>query len=307
MAPSIEGITAPTVLKVGEVGTWIVKASDPKNTSLSYAVDWGDNNIVSKSLSLLSQQVFVQTGTFTHTYADKGEYRVMFTVSNEAGLKTVSSVTVHVRDTEDVVAPVISNLNVTNVKSHKATINWTTDTKSNTMVWISKTSPVDTNLAKYSRKALVLNHKMELKKLEANTKYYVVVGSKNKAGITKSAEMSFTTLVSNPDITPTPTPTPTPDTTAPVISAITTNVTGINAVVSWTTNEPATSNVFYSTGTPVDTNAILTPKVTDGALTTSHSLSIPSLTSSTLYHFVIKSLDASNNVVLSSESTFATN
>ena len=139
LSPSIEGITAPTVLKVGETGTWTVKASDPKNGSLSYSVDWGDKNILSKSLSLLSEQAFVQTGTFTHTYANKGEYKIIFTVSNDSGLKTVSSTTVHVREVaSNTVAPVISNLEITNVKNHKATINWTTDTKSNTMVWISR-------------------------------------------------------------------------------------------------------------------------------------------------------------------------
>jgi PKD repeat protein len=398
LAPSIEGITAPTVLKVGEVGTWIVKASDPKNGVLRYAVDWGDKNIVSKSLSLLSTQVFVQTGTFTHTYANKGEYRVMFTVENEAGLKTVSSVTVHVREAQNITAPVISNINVTNVKNHKATLTWITDKKSNTMIWISKTSPVDTTLSRYnSRKALVLKHKMEVNKLEANTKYYVVVGSRNAGGTTKSSEISFTTLPkiedNKPVITSLSGPTTiktgetatvivnaynpknenlsysanwgdasiinqnalettqpifvqtatfshvystvgtytatftvenskgektsssmkievTPvvlDTTAPVISGTTTTVSGSNATIAWTTNEPATSNVFYSTGTPVDTTVTTTPRITDGALVTSHSLSIPSLTSSTLYHFIIKSADSSNNVVLSSESTFTTN
>jgi len=494
LTPSIEGVTAPTVLKAGEVGTWIVKASDPKNGSLSYAVDWGDKNIVSKTLSLLSTQTFVQTGTFTHTYGDKGEYRIMFTVSNEAGLKTVSSVTVHVTESQNVTAPVLSNINVTDVKSHKATLNWTTDVKSNTMVWISKTSPVDTNLNNYnSRKALVLNHKIEVKNLEANTKYYVIVGSMNTAGTTKSSETSFTTLPvaysSNPvitslsgpttiktgetatvtvnaynpnnealsysvnwgdvsvinrnvllevkepifvqtatfshvystvgtytatftaenskgektsssmkiEVTPVVLDTTAPtisafvipetattlavnittltandangvtgykitetatapligdtgwsstvptvytfatagsktlyawtkdaagnvstslndsvvitlaDTTAPIISGITTTITGLNATVTWTTNEPATSNVFYSTGTPVDINNTATTRVSDGTLVTNHSLSIPSLTSSTLYHFIIKSLDSSNNIATSSESTFTTN
>lgn len=194
LIPLIEGITAPTVLKAGELGTWVVKATDPNNGSLSYSVDWGDKNIVSKSLAMLSTPIFVQTGTFTHTYANKGEYKITFTVKNEAGLKTASKITVHITKVENTIAPVISDLTVTSVKKNKATLNWTTDTKSNTLVWFSTVSPVDTTLKQNnSRKAKVLNHKIEIKKLEANTKYYLIVGSTNKIGLTKSVETSFTT------------------------------------------------------------------------------------------------------------------
>jgi len=98
----------------------------------------------------------------------------------------------------------------------------------------------------------------------------------------------------------------TPDTTAPTISGIITNIAGTAATVSWTTNEQTTGTVFYGTNASIDTNSASTLKVTDAALTTNHSLSIPSLTSNTLYHFVIKSVDASNNGTLSSEATFTT-
>ena len=91
LTPSISGITAPTVLRTGAEGTWTVKASDPKNGALSYAVDWGES---SKLMSIFSKEepVFVQTSTFTHAYANPGVYTVKFMVKNSAGLSASSSV-----------------------------------------------------------------------------------------------------------------------------------------------------------------------------------------------------------------------
>ncbi|MDE1975418.1 MAG: hypothetical protein KGI49_02835, partial [Patescibacteria group bacterium] len=43
LPPVISGISSPTVLQVGQTGTWSVNASDPQNGTLSYSVDWGDN------------------------------------------------------------------------------------------------------------------------------------------------------------------------------------------------------------------------------------------------------------------------
>lgn len=397
--PVINGITAPTVLNVGEMGTWIVKASDPTNGALSYSVDWGDENkIFSKSMFELSQPLFVQDATFTHSYSKIGKYNITFTVSNESGQKTTSKVSVHVVG-QSKKTPIISNLFINSIKQHKATVNWTTNVKSDTVVWFSKESPVDTSrLPDVSRKAYVLKHKIELKKLEAGTKYYVVVGSTNSLGTTKSAEISFVTPTINDTDSPvitklngpnnvnvgetatvvvsaydhengvlaytadwgdvntildSKTPTtekqayvqnttfshvyttsgtytatftvensegekdsasmkiivgPTSiDITNPIISNIKTLTGSTTSTISWITDEPSTSEVFYSLNTPVDVNAITTPSVSNKSLVKNHSLNISGLTSGTIYHFVIKSADAKSNTTISSESAFITN
>ncbi|MFA6392899.1 MAG: fibronectin type III domain-containing protein [Candidatus Paceibacterota bacterium] len=209
---------------------------------------------------------------------------------------------------KDTTAPVISNPITTlsnNIK--KAKISWTTDVKANSIVWYSTTTPVDTSvegITTMKRNNRTLNHKIELKKLLPNTKYYVVVGSANNIGITKSAEISFTTpaIIITPVVTP-----PVVDTTAPVISNIETTVSGSNVAISWKTNEATSSTIFYSKTTPVDTTTASLTKAVDNTLTKEHSLSIPNLTSNTLYHFILKSVDASNNVSTSSELSFRTN
>lgn len=203
------------------------------------------------------------------------------------------------------IAPVISNVIVVSTKTNKATIKWETDSRSNSFVWYSTTTPIDTSVnPNLKRNDRVLKHKFELKKLEAGTKYYVVVGSANNIGIIKSAEISFTTpaIVVTPVVTP-----PVVDTTAPVISNIETTVSGSNVAISWKTNEATSSTIFYSIITPVDTTVANITKVVNNTLTKEHSLSIPNLTSNTLYHFILKSVDASNNTVSSSEFSFRTN
>ncbi len=99
------------------------------------------------------------------------------------------------------VDPAISDLSI-EVKDHKAKVEWMTDVRSSSAVWISTTSPVDiSEEPDMYRRGKVLKHKMNINDLEANTKYYIVVGSSTNNGsdITTSAETSFTTSVENED------------------------------------------------------------------------------------------------------------
>jgi hypothetical protein len=200
--------------------------------------------------------------------------------------------------TKGVTIPVISNLSVTSKKANKATLSWTTDVRASSFIWFSKTTPVDTSVkANITLKNKVLKHKIELKKLEPNTKYYVVVKSVNSAGTATSSLTSFVTSVVST----------TPDTTAPVISELKTLTSDTASTISWTTNELATSQIYYSKITPVDVSSSETVLIVDNALATNHSLNITGLAKSTLYHFIVKSTDASNNTVTSSESLLVTN
>jgi len=204
-------------------------------------------------------------------------------------------------NSKDTTIPVISNVITTSNKTSKATISWKTDIKSNSFIWYSKTSGIDTSInPTIKQNSKVLNHKINIKKLEPNTKYYVVVGSANGVGIIKSSETSFTTPA-------TTIITPVVDTTAPVISDKEVTINASSVTISWKTNEPSNSKVFYTISiNPLDINSSATASVSDGKLVKNHSLSIPLLTPNTLYHFILKSIDAKNNGTVSSESSFMT-
>ncbi|MFQ6084406.1 MAG: DUF5667 domain-containing protein, partial [Candidatus Aminicenantia bacterium] len=98
---------------------------------------------------------------------------------------------------------------------------------------------------------------------------------------------------------------PTPDTTAPVISNLTSTTTTSTAEISWDTDEASDSIVWYSTTTPLVISTT-TPFVSSANLVTNHTLSLTNLNASTTYYFIIASTDAAGNTATSAESSFTT-
>lgn len=97
-------------------------------------------------------------------------------------------------------------------------------------------------------------------------------------------------------------PTTTTDTTAPVISVVTSgSLAQTSAVVTWTTDEDSTSQVEYGTTTAYGSATTL-----DSTRTKSHSVSITALTAATAYHYRVKSKDAAGNEGVSTDNTFTT-
>jgi peroxiredoxin len=95
----------------------------------------------------------------------------------------------------------------------------------------------------------------------------------------------------------------TADKTAPTISGLSVSyITESSAIITWHTNEPATSQIKYSKSeeavstTPLDSNLI-----------TDHSITLTKLDSGTTYNFTIMSKDAAGNEATSAASqTFTT-
>ncbi len=97
-APVINGIDAPTSLTVNQIGVWSIHATDPRNSTLSYTVDWGDasSNIPPGYVASQSAPQYTQSTTFSHAYATSGTYTVRVTVKNSSGLSAQTSATVTV-------------------------------------------------------------------------------------------------------------------------------------------------------------------------------------------------------------------
>ncbi|MES2014341.1 MAG: PKD domain-containing protein [Patescibacteria group bacterium] len=192
LPPSISGITAPTVLKVGAEGTWTVNASDPENGALSYSVDWGDRSMM-KALLASEADVFTQSSSFTHTYAAAGTYNVKFKVKDSSGLTSSSSATVHVIADSEAIA--VSDVSANPIDQSRAKVTWTTNVRGDSTVFFSTATPVDTSTAlSAGNRAQVLKHTLNLTKLAAGTTYYFVVQSKDASGkVAASSESSFTT------------------------------------------------------------------------------------------------------------------
>lgn len=99
---------------------------------------------------------------------------------------------------------------------------------------------------------------------------------------------------------PPPTP-PVADTTPPVIKDISTSSeTDTGVAITWTTNEPATSDVEYGK----ETGYGLTVSLPD--LTIEHSVVLSDLEPNTAYHFRVTSSDKDGNKASSDDNIFAT-
>jgi hypothetical protein len=192
----------------------------------------------------------------------------------------------------DTTPPVISNVQVTSVDDSTAVVTWTTDETSDSVVQYGTTSgsyPLSRNNTN-----LVTSHSITLTGLTENTIHYFRVGSTDGSGNGAiSNEMSFTTD-------------PTPDTTAPIISNVqVTSITQTAATISWTTNEPADSQVQFDSASrlwgsyPWGEN--------DTSLVTSHSITLTGLEPDTTYYFMVGSTDGfGNGPTTSNEMTFTT-
>lgn len=100
--------------------------------------------------------------------------------------------------------------------------------------------------------------------------------------------------------------TPTPDITAPVISDLSIiNTTTTSTMVTWRTNEPADSKVWYDTSTPL-VIPDSTPMVSFSDLVLDHEITLFSLTSGTTYYYQVSSIDAVGNATSSTEQAFNT-
>lgn len=88
---------------------------------------------------------------------------------------------------------------------------------------------------------------------------------------------------------------------SPVISEVDSQPSTNSAVITWTTDEPATSQVEYGLNTDYGSLTDL-----DSNLVTSHSVTITGLVPETLYHYRVRSQDANGNEAISIDHTFTT-
>ncbi len=188
----------------------------------------------------------------------------------------------------DTTPPVISGISASNIITSSATITWATDESATSQVEYGLTTnygsitPLDSTLS--------TSHSINMSGLTANTAYHYRV---------KSDDASDNEAVSEDHIFTTATP---PDITAPVISAVTTSIiTTSAAIITWTTDEAATSQVEY--GTTISYYGLITPL--DSTLVTSHSVNLSGLTPGITYHYIVKSKDASSNEQISGDHIFS--
>ena len=178
----------------------------------------------------------------------------------------------------DKTPPQISNIRVESITETSALVLWDTDEVADSFVEFGPNASYGQSSAD---KTFSLHHSVALKGLTADRVYhYQVISADSSGNAGKGGDLNFRTAK-----TPSA-----PDTTPPVITGITVQgITNVKAVVLWTTDEPATSDVDYGLTTGYGL------KAGDGTLTPAHSVLLENLAPSTQYHLRVKSTDASGN------------
>ena len=191
----------------------------------------------------------------------------------------------------DTTAPTFSDVAAGTPTSSGVTITWTTNEASDSQVEYGLTASYGSFSALLDTGTMVTSHSVPLSGLTPNTLYHYRVRSRDAAGNlgTDTTDRTFTTAVAA-------------DTTGPVISNVSGGVpTSNGTIVTWTTNEPADSQVEYGTTTAYGDSTPI-----DNGLVTSHSVPVSGLLPSTLYHYRVRSTDAVGNPSVSGDFTFTT-
>lgn len=292
-APVISAITFNPAQRQAEV-RWTT------NENSNSVVFWGTTSTVDTSDTATNR---ITKGDYTKNHrvilrnlTPNTTYYVVVKSKDASGNSSLSNVDSFktLTPTADTQVPVISNV-VTIIGTSTIQVGWKTNENTTDRVYYSTSLPVTLNASTtsyVSNTTGTQNHMLTLAGLSSDTTYYVVIESTDIAGnVTTSATFSAHT---GAIVVPV-------DTTAPVISNVLVAPGVSTTTVTWTTNELATSKLFYSTVNPLEIGATTTVTVLDGSLVTSHSVSVSSLASSTVYYFKIQSSDSSGNMTTSDQ------
>jgi hypothetical protein len=186
-----------------------------------------------------------------------------------------------------VAGPVISSIKVSAITASGATISWTTDQPSSTQVnygataSYGSTSPLDSSL--------VLNHSVTLSGLAANASYDFQVVSVNSAGMSaQSPDAIFKTTAAAA--------------AAPQVGYVVSwGVTASGATVTWSTDQPANTQLAYGT-----TPALVTLSPLQSTMSASHGVVLTELSGGATYYYVAQSTNAAGVTGHSAVHSFTT-
>lgn len=283
VSPTISSISAQTTTSTLAVFWTTSEAADSQieyGTTLGYG-----------STSTLDTTLTIQHNTIVSGLTANTLYHYRIRTTDASGNTAVS--TDHTATTValgDSTGPVISSVATSSVGLSSAVVTWTTDENSNALVEYG-TSNSYGSIAGNAGSFSSSTHSVTLTNLSGNTTYYFKVRSTDQFGNMSSDDnggnsYTFRTL---------------PDSTAPTISSISVQPTTSTLGIFWTTSENADSQVEYGTTAAYGATTTL-----DSTLTIQHLVNVTGLTNATLYHYRIRTADASGNVGYSGDRTATT-
>lgn len=174
--------------------------------------------------------------------------------------------------TKDTTGPTLSAI-VATPSMNSVVLTWTTNEPATTLVQYGLTATYGSSTILDS--SLVTQHSATISGLAAMTAFHYQLFNQDQAGnLNTSTDATFST-------------TATPQTLITNVQA--TPISDTTVVISWTTNEAATSKVRYGLTTQYGS------EVADATLVTSHRMTITGLQQNTLYHYEVLSTGSSTD------------
>ncbi|MEI6810820.1 MAG: hypothetical protein WCK60_02070 [Candidatus Nomurabacteria bacterium] len=278
----------------GAVITWAT--NEQADSSVFFSTTTPAN--VSSGSSVQSDTTRVMNHSITLTALSSATmFNVVIKSTDASGNTSLSNtLTFTTLSTTDTTPPVINSITPT-IGTSTVQVAINTNEASNIKVFFSTTTPVNTSSSSTSfvqSAGFGTVSNVMISGLIPNTAYSIVVVATDPSGNnTISSTIPVTTSVL-----------PVADITPPTLSSIFANSASSSINISWTTNELATSKIYFSTTTPVSTTTL--SFVENVSLFKNHILLIPGLIANTLYHLIIQSKDAAGNIVNSFEFPIAT-
>ncbi|MFA7253862.1 MAG: fibronectin type III domain-containing protein [Patescibacteria group bacterium] len=266
---------------------WTAPSNLDQSTFDHYAIERSMNGTDFSSLANTTSTAYIDVANLTNT----ATYFYRVKAVDNAGKESAASSIVHKQPTGNFLTPpeVLSDPAITNVKSSSATVTWTTNRESSSVVRYGRSD--DGNFeASSGQFDSTVNHSVNLSGLAPSTRYYFQVQSLDEfrdynADSAYSNTFSFTTAK------------------APAISeTAVNNITLTTADISFETTTVSNSTIHYG-----ETNSYgMEIEDISGASTTKHTVKLTSLKPGTTYHFRIKGADIENNPLISDDYQFDT-
>ncbi len=273
-APVISNVAVTGITGISATVTW---TTDQATSSL---VNYGTTTAYGSSSTLNTALVTSHSVTITGLSAGT-LYDFDVVSANSAGTPSTSPNSTF---TTVNATPVISNVAVSSIGSTSATVTWTTDQATSSLVHYGTTTAYGSSSTLNS--TLVTSHSVALTGLSISTLYDFDVVSTNSVGTpATSANFTFTTTAAKPLIS----------------NVAVTSITATSATITWTTDQSSSSLVNYGVTTSYGSASAL-----GTALVTSHSVTITGLTAATTYNFDVVSANSAGTSSTSANATFAT-
>jgi hypothetical protein len=271
--PIISNVVAGSVTSSSVTITWITDI--PSSSQIFY----GPSSSYGQNTALDTTQVTSHSQTITGLGAGAYHFDVQST-GTASNTSTSSDGTFTIPPVINL--PVIGNIAAGNITTSSVTITWTTDIPASSQVLYGPTSAYGQSTALDT--TLVTSHSQTINGLAAGAYHYAVQSTSSQSNTSTSADGTF--------IIP-------PPITNPVISNVASGaITTSSATITWNTDIPSSSQIFYGTTAAYDQSTTL-----DTTQVTNHSQTISGLSAGT-YHYQVQSTGTQNNTGVSADNTF---